>query len=532
MSIRPNTEPKSLRREPLTLLIAALGGQGGGVLADWIGCAARAQGLTVQATSTPGVSQRTGATSYYIELAQIPEEGATPPVLALAAVPGCVDVLVCAEMLEAARMLERGMSTPSRTTVIASTHRVYTTHEKMHSGDGRFDSGRIGQAVRALARQAVLFDMEAIAARHGAAISAVLFGALAGSSVLPVTRAACEDAIRSVGKGVAPSLAAFGQAFALAQQCGGDTSSDACASLADGDMAGRMEPTLPPALAARIAALPPRVAGFAQEGVARLLAYQDARYAELYVARVERIVRGEIVAGGLEASHEVAREAARFLALWMCYGDVIQVALLKARLSRLERIRGEARARTGDVVRVYDLFQPSLLEIAAILPRRLGAWLELHAGASGERRSSRKGIALQASSLSGALALRLAAALRLLRPYSLRFAREQEAIDDWLAVISEALAAGGRVNLDRALELARLPRLRKGYGATHASAINEFQRILDAHRAGNGTDPDCATEALRVAVQTALERSNVPQPAVEGPTARTQPVFWGKPSTR
>ena len=366
--------------------------------------------------------------------------------LALTAVPGCVDVLVCAEMLEAARMLERGMSTPSRTTVIASTHRVYTTHEKMNCGDGRFDSERIGQAVRALARQAVLFDMEAVAARHGAAISAVLFGALAGSDVMPVTRAACEDAIRSVGRGVARSLAAFAQAYARAaerQRSGLGRVRVACR----GNLAVRMQARLPPALAARIAALPRRVAGFAHDGVARLLTYQDARYASRYLLRVERIVRAETAAEGLQASHEVAREVARSRPVDVLR-RLIQVASLKARLSRLERIRGEVRAQAGEVVRVYDLFQPSLLEITAILPRRLGAWPN-----STRRRASGgpggKGIALQASSLFGALALRLAAALRSLRPYSLRFAREQEAIDDWLAVMAKRLPREA-ANVDRA----------------------------------------------------------------------------------
>ena len=133
----------SPRREPLTVLIAALGGQGGGVLTDWIGHAARAQGLIVQATSTPGVSQRTGATTYYLEIATAVKPGAATPVLGLTPLPGRVDVLVCAELLEAARMLERGMCTPSRTTVIASTHRIYTTSEKMSGGDGRFDDARV-----------------------------------------------------------------------------------------------------------------------------------------------------------------------------------------------------------------------------------------------------------------------------------------------------------------------------------------------------------------------------------------------------
>ena len=53
---------------PLTMLIAALGGEGGGVLTDWIVAAAAQLGFPVQSTSIPGVAQRTGATTYYIEI--------------------------------------------------------------------------------------------------------------------------------------------------------------------------------------------------------------------------------------------------------------------------------------------------------------------------------------------------------------------------------------------------------------------------------------------------------------------------------
>ena len=54
--------------KPVTILIGALGGDGGGVLCDWIVSAAHAQGLGVQATQIPGVAQRTGATTYYLEV--------------------------------------------------------------------------------------------------------------------------------------------------------------------------------------------------------------------------------------------------------------------------------------------------------------------------------------------------------------------------------------------------------------------------------------------------------------------------------
>ena len=119
------------------ILIAALGGQGGGVLVDWLVQCARDAGLAVQATSVPGVAQRTGATSYYIEWSRAPvADGQPRPVFALSPVPARVDVAIASEALEAARLIERGFVTPERTCLVASTSRIYTTAEKMHMDDG------------------------------------------------------------------------------------------------------------------------------------------------------------------------------------------------------------------------------------------------------------------------------------------------------------------------------------------------------------------------------------------------------------
>ena len=54
--------------KPLSIAIQAMGGQGGGVLADWIIAVAEGQGWAAQTTSVPGVAQRTGATIYYLEM--------------------------------------------------------------------------------------------------------------------------------------------------------------------------------------------------------------------------------------------------------------------------------------------------------------------------------------------------------------------------------------------------------------------------------------------------------------------------------
>ena len=502
------------RNEPTSILIAALGGQGGGVLTGWIVHAARAEGLTAQATSTPGVSQRTGATSYYVELAAKPPPGETAPVLALAPVPGRVDVLACSELLECARMLERGLCAPSRTVVVASTHRVYTTREKMSRDDGRYDAERILDAVRSLSRHAVLLDMEALRARHRASISAVLFGALAGSGALPLSRTACEGAIRAAGVGVERSLAAFDEAYRCASDVAQTTATLPRRAFA---------PTPVAALAQRAAALPASMAAFAHAGIAQLVAYQDDRYATLYVERVERIARAARGRGAI--AETAAREAARYLALWMAYDDLCKVASAKSRASRFARIREEAAAGPGDVVRVRDYFRPGLAEIAAILPVRGGLWLERRAATRSPGRPAGRSLTLQTSSVAGAVAMRLVAALRAWRRHSLRYRREQSAIDEWLALVEGAMGGVGGGAADAALELARLPRLLKGYGDTHAAGRDRFERTVGAYRmAGAGS---AAAAVLQATADASREHATcAPAALSDTMKVRPRPVTW------
>ena len=112
---------------PITLLIAALGGEGGGVLTDWIVSAAAAAGYPVQSTSIPGVAQRTGATTYYIEIFPVRarELGGKRPVLALTPGVGDIDIAVASELLEAGRVVASGFVTPERTHLIGSLSRFY-----------------------------------------------------------------------------------------------------------------------------------------------------------------------------------------------------------------------------------------------------------------------------------------------------------------------------------------------------------------------------------------------------------------------
>ena len=185
---------------PLCVAVLAMGGQGGGVLADWIVELAESRGWHAQSTSIPGVAQRTGATLYYVEM--LPPKGGKAPILSLTPAPGEVDVVLAAELMEAGRSILRGLVTPDRSTLIASTHRLYSVAEKEKPGDAIADPNVVMEAADVAAKRVIAFDMEVLANRNNSVISACLFGALAASGTLPFERDSFEAIIKSGGRGV------------------------------------------------------------------------------------------------------------------------------------------------------------------------------------------------------------------------------------------------------------------------------------------------------------------------------------------
>src|SRR4051812_49817255 len=151
----------NLPERPITILIAALGGEGGGVMADWLMEAATSVDLPAQATSIPGVAQRTGATTYYLEIfpAERKTLGGREPVLSLTPSPGNVDIMVASELVEAGRAMQNGYVSPERTTLIASTHRIYATVEKMQMADGPHDAAKVTAPAGQPATPAVPFRL-------------------------------------------------------------------------------------------------------------------------------------------------------------------------------------------------------------------------------------------------------------------------------------------------------------------------------------------------------------------------------------
>lgn len=473
-------------RPPITVLVCALGGEGGGLLAEWLYGAAVRAGHAAQSTSIPGVAQRTGATTYYVEVAPEPAgAGGARPVFGLAPVPGGVDLLVSSELLETARQVAAGMARRERTHIVSSTARALTVAEKMALTDGRADAARLVGALQRHALQVDLLDFGGLAAQAGTAISAVLLGAIAASGVLPLPRAAYEEQIRASGKGVAASLRGFALAYETLQQR--RAQHHAAAAL------------LQNALPAAPAAAPSDLRTLARQ---RLRDYQDEAYVRLYDERLARLEAAERVADPVGAQGgAIVAEATRWLALWMAFDDIVRVAALKLAASRLARVRREVGARDDEIVRVYDHFKPGVPEFAALLPAPLAARL-----LAWDRRRVAAGrdpwalpLKLGTHGVRGTLALRLAAALKRQRRRGSRFALEQALIERWLAAVER----GTREHWALGHELAQCGRLVKGYGSTNERGKENLLHIVDHLAAG----PQPAAEraaAVRAARQAAL----------------------------
>jgi indolepyruvate ferredoxin oxidoreductase beta subunit len=450
----------------IKLLLAALGGEGGQVLASWLHDAAIASGHYVQGTFIPGVAQRTGATTYYLEI--VPAAGgqhqaaAQRPVLALNAAPGEVDVMVASELLEATRAIQAGFVTPDRTTLIASCARVFTVDEKSAMTDGRLDSAAMRKLAGQFSRRLIIADYTNAAAASQSFVNAVLLGAIAAAQVLPIAIEDYRRAIRRQDKSVAANLRGFEAGLAAAQaavQAEAEPTAPAPRARHDGatSRVGLDRPAL--------TAFPREAHAVLDTAVARLTDYQDAAYAQLYLARVADFV-------GRQGSNGVLiRELARHLALRMTVEDVIRVAELKLRTARLERVRREAHGRGGDIVDVIEYMKPGAEEVLGLLPPRLGRWLLERV-----RRERNWPLKLRSTRLSGFLRLRALAALRRWRPYTLRFAEENAWVERWLQLVKRTLA----VDPAAAREVVALAALVRGYAETYRRGQANWTRIATA----------------------------------------------------
>ncbi|OIQ81070.1 putative indolepyruvate oxidoreductase subunit B [mine drainage metagenome] len=479
---------------PICLAILAMGGEGGGVLADWVVSLAEESGYWAQTTSVPGVAQRTGATIYYLEM--LPRVSAQQPILSTMPTPGEVDIVVASELMEAGRAVQRGLVTTDRTTFITSTNRVYSMAERISMGDGRADSATLLDLCRSAAKSFIGADFAKVAEESSSVISAALFGALFGSGALPFSREQFEGAIQRSGVGVKASLAAFeaGSRVATAALKPAQAPSQAV-SISIGtrpasptDSAGPSQVEMAAVAANPTAAVgnklqsqalrianefPIEAAFMMVTAVKRLAEYQDVRYCDEYLNRLAPISDLDRQFG--DGTNRLTTEAARHLAVWMSYEDTIRVAAIKSRRKRMQQVSKVSMVTSKQLHQVHEFLHPQVEEIADTLPTSAGKWLLRSKGLGGLiRRVSANGIKVQSTSITGYTSLYVLGRLTKLRRRSLRFGQEQVRIESWLTQVRDLATK----DYDLAYELVLCQNIVKGYGETHKNGLANFNLIM------------------------------------------------------
>lgn len=461
----------------IKLAVMAVGGQGGGVLADWITDVAERNGYVAQSTSVAGVAQRTGATIYYIEMCR---NTGRMPVFALSPSQGDVDILMAAELMEAGRAIIRGFVTPERTTLIASSHRIAAVSEKVVPGDGRASSRKVIETAEAASKRLISFDMEKIAVDNGSMISASLLGALGGSGALPFPRESYELAISAGGRGVKASLAAFGASFDRARA---DASPVVHSSVSSAALPAAPATILAPVsgpqklfrgwqeLAARVAALPQPVRGMAQHGLQKVVDYQDLAYGREYLDRLDQAVALDNDAQG----YRLSISAAKHLANALCYDDMIRVADLKTRSTRGKRVRHEVGVKDGSILQVTEYFHPRIEEFCGTLPTGLGRYIEGRPKlARWLDRRINHGRRIRTDSFVGFAGLWFIGGLRRWRRSLLRHKVEAAHLEQWYRLALTHAPADYALGV----EILDCRRLIKGYSDTHVRGQSKFDRVL------------------------------------------------------
>ena len=284
------------------------------------------------------------------------------PVLALAPVPGELDVVIASELMEAGRALQRGLVTPDRTTFVASTHRVYSMAERTAMGDGRVDADKLLEGARAAARAPGLRGLLRTRRARGRADLGRAVRRPGGR------RAPCRFRASSSKKRSAVAVSAW---------------KAACAAFAAGFDAAQARATrrrcdrATPArrLGPRLALLEPRIADQFPLDARETLRHGRDAPGRLPGRGLRRRVPRSPAAAARHAARCCWRRRGTWR-LWMTYEDAIRVADLKTRRTRFDRVGEEVRLRADPAAgRSTSSCIPASRRSPTSCPPGLGRWL-------------------------------------------------------------------------------------------------------------------------------------------------------------
>jgi indolepyruvate ferredoxin oxidoreductase beta subunit len=448
----------------ISLLIAAVGGQGGHILGEWLLAAARLADWQARGVGLPGLSQRGGATIYYLEFAHGPQ--AEKAVFCPFPIPGDLDIILGQELLELVRAAFQYGGDKCK--IVGSTHRIYTVPERLAQQAELLSERDAAELLKGRCERAILFDASRVARGEGldqVAANSVLLGALAASDFLPLPAECFEEAIRQIGPAPETNLRAFRAGFKAARQ----TLDAAAPELSIGERArneSTAERSLPRSIRRdigyRAVAAVPELAPIASEAARQLTAYQDTAYAQLYLARLQQVLNMDIERN--DGRCDLTAEFARVLAVRMTFEDMFRVAELKTDPRRFSQIRLELGADRDEILHITDYLCPQVEQIVGALPDALARPL-LRLLAPIRFRSLP--MRVSTSSIPGYFLLRSMAALKFLRPLSWNFRQEEK----WIRLYARRVMDCARADYELGVLAASAGELVKGYGDTRRKML-------------------------------------------------------------
>jgi hypothetical protein len=207
--------------------------------------------------------------------------------------------------------------------------------------------------------------------------------------------------------------------------------------------------------------LPDGAAALVSEGIQRLIDYQSASYAQLYVDRLRRFI------GRRDVDDAMFGEIAWLMALRMSYEDPIRIAQLK--LADIEIDAAGPPVQSTDDIRKFRLDELiGALPAAAAEPvLDVLEWVGW----------THKPVSIRFSTKSrwGIRRLKIEASLRRWRRFSVRYAKERAWVERWLHMISRSLAKQPKA----ASEIVQTATMIEGYGDVYRQGLADWHAIID-----------------------------------------------------
>ena len=207
--------------------------------------------------------------------------------------------------------------------------------------------------------------------------------------------------------------------------------------------------------------LPDGAAAVVSEGIHRLIDYQGASYAQLYVDRLRRFVGRP----GVDAA--MFGEIARLMTIRMSYQDPIRIA--QSRLAEFEIGAADPRAQSTD-----DTVKFRLDELIGALPAVVA---EPMLDALEKVGWTHKPVSISFGTTSrwGIRRLKIAASLRRWRLFSVRYAKERAWVERWLHMIDRSLTKQPKA----ASAIVQTATMVQGYGDAYRQGLADWHAIID-----------------------------------------------------